>query len=195
PRDDVDRAAHECGLDHGASFECTREVVALEPAEARPEPDVRVRRVLILDPGNTLERARDRHAHALEQELAREQRAVQLALGERALRHGRTLASRLESCIPCAAAIPPTTSAPPSASQSVTGSSRKIAPNVTASGGIAYAYVTARVGPRPFRPAFQKMYPRRVASTPRYARSAASPAVASTTVSTVEPRTNGMSPT
>ena len=42
-------------------------------------------------------------------------------------------------------------------SHTVTGSSRKSAPNATASGEIAYVYETARVGPIPLSPRFQKM--------------------------------------
>ena len=93
-------------------------------------------------------------AGALEEELSREQRAVQLTLREGSLgarRHGANLAAT-DPGGRWASAMPPTTRAPPTASQIVTGSSRKIAPNVTARGGIAYAYVTARVGPRPLRP-------------------------------------------
>ena len=134
----MDRRTHERRLHDRPPFERPRQVVASKAVEARPQPDVRVRRVLVLDAADPLERARDRQAHALEQQLSREQRAVQLAPGERALRHGLKLTSRPESCTPCAAAMPPTTSAPPSASQSVTGSPRKIAPNATASGEIAY---------------------------------------------------------
>ena len=113
-------------------------VVSLEPFEARPETDVRVRRVLILDASDPLERTRDRQAHALEEELAREERAVQLALRESAFHHRATVIDGRVSDTPCAAAIPPTTRSPPSASQMVTGSSRNSAPNVTASGEIAY---------------------------------------------------------
>ena len=88
-RDDVDRRAHERRLDDRPALERPREIVAAEALEARPQPDVRVRRVLILDPADPLERARDRYAHALEQELASEQRSVQLALREHAVGHGR----------------------------------------------------------------------------------------------------------
>ncbi len=76
----MDRLAHERGLDHRAPLERAGEVVAPEPLEARPEPDVGVRRVLILDAADPLERARNREARAFEKQLAREQRAVQLAL-------------------------------------------------------------------------------------------------------------------
>ena len=85
PRDQVNRLAHERGLDHGASLERSREIVAAEALETRPEPDVAVRRVLVLDPTDSLERARNRQPGALEQELAREQRPVQLSLRERPL--------------------------------------------------------------------------------------------------------------
>ena len=137
--DDVDRLAHQRRLDDRASLERPREIVPPKALETGPEPDVRVRRVLVLDAAEPFQRSRDRQANPLEQQLPGEQRPVQLAPCERALRHGLTLARRPESCTPWAAAIPPTTSAPPRASQIVTGSSRKIAPNATASGGIPYA--------------------------------------------------------
>jgi hypothetical protein len=82
--------------------------------------------------------SRDRQTHALEQELAREQGAVQLALRESALRHRATVPDGCASETPCAAAIPPTTRIAPRASQNVTGSPRATAPNVTASGEIPY---------------------------------------------------------
>ena len=87
-RHEVDRAAHERRLNDRAPLERAVERVALEAVEARPEADVRVRRVLVLDAADPLERAWDREARSLEQQLPREQRAVQLALREDALRHG-----------------------------------------------------------------------------------------------------------
>ena len=156
-RDDVDRRAHERGLHDGAPLERACQVVAAKTFETRPEPDVRVRRVLVLDTADPFERSRDRHTSPLEQELAGEERAVQLALRESALRHRATVPDDRASETPCAVAIPPMTSAPPTASHTVTGSSRKSAPNATASGEIAYVYETARVGPIPLRPTFQKM--------------------------------------
>jgi hypothetical protein len=54
------------------------------PLQARPQPDVHRWRVLRLQRAHALERPRDRRAPAFEQELAREQRAVELALAERA---------------------------------------------------------------------------------------------------------------
>ncbi len=92
--DDVDRRAHERRLHDRAPFERARQVITPEAVEARPEPDVRVRGVLVLDPADALERARDRERRAFEQELAREQRAVQLALREDSLGHAATLADR-----------------------------------------------------------------------------------------------------
>ena len=95
-RDDVDRAAHERRLNDGSTLEGPGEIVPSEAVEARPQPDVGVRRVLVLDTADSLERARDRQAGALEQELSREQRAVQLAPREGSLdarRHGANLAA------------------------------------------------------------------------------------------------------
>ena len=56
--------------------------VALEALEPRPEPDVHRGRVLRLDPADPVEGLRDWRPRALEQQLAREQGTVQLALGE-----------------------------------------------------------------------------------------------------------------
>ena len=61
----------------------------LEPLQPRPEPDVAGGRVLRLEPADLLDRARERHPRALEQQLAREQRAVELARREDALRQRR----------------------------------------------------------------------------------------------------------
>ena len=53
-----------------------------EVREPRPEPDVHGRRVLRLDPPDPLERRGQRHAPALQEQLAAEHRPVQLPLGE-----------------------------------------------------------------------------------------------------------------
>ena len=158
PRDDVDRLAHQRRLDHRAALERPRQVAPPETLEARPEADVGVRRVLVLDAADPLERARDRETHALEQELSREQCAVQLALREGALapRLDASRSAPTAACH-CVAAIPPTTSAPPSTSQSVIGSSSTTAPIAPRAARIAYVYETARVGPSPLRPTFQQM--------------------------------------
>ena len=71
--------------------------LAAEALEARPEADVGVRRVLVLDAADALERSRNRQSRALEEQLPREQRPVQLPLGEDALAHGRNSSSRSSS--------------------------------------------------------------------------------------------------
>jgi hypothetical protein len=53
--------------------------------------------------------------------------------------------------------MPKTTSAAPSASQTVTGSPRKKAPNVSARGAFAFVNATALVAPRLRSPTFQPM--------------------------------------
>jgi hypothetical protein len=68
----VDRLAHERPLDHLAALKRPVELRALELLEARPEADVGVQCVLVLDPGQPLDRTRDRQLRALEQQLARE---------------------------------------------------------------------------------------------------------------------------
>jgi hypothetical protein len=82
----MDRAPHERRLNDRAALERGGQRSALEPLEPRPQADVHRRRVLGLDPGDPLERPRQRHPAALEQQLAGEQRPVELPLGERA--HG-----------------------------------------------------------------------------------------------------------
>jgi hypothetical protein len=67
--------------------------VAVELGHPRPQPDVHRRRVLRLQPADGVQRRRDRAARRLEQPLAREHRAVELALGEDALGH-RSLGHR-----------------------------------------------------------------------------------------------------
>jgi hypothetical protein len=83
----VDCRAHERRLDDAAPLERPRQGVALEILEARPQADVTGRRVLHLEAADPLERARDRQAPALEQELPGEESAVQLALREHAPAH------------------------------------------------------------------------------------------------------------
>jgi hypothetical protein len=144
----VDRRAHERRLDHTPPLERSGQIVALEAVQTRPQSDVRVRRVLILDAPHPLECAWDRKPHPFEEELPGEDGAVQLALREEAPRHCANVPnSRGSDTHPWAAAIPPTTGTPTRSEQSVTGRSREIAPNVTAS-RIAYA----RAGPSARRP-------------------------------------------
>ena len=83
--DGVNRGAHERSLDDRPPLEGARQLLAPEAAQAGPEADVRVRRVLVLDPRQALQRARDWQSRALQQQLAREQSPVQLPLGEDAL--------------------------------------------------------------------------------------------------------------
>ena len=79
----MDRRPHHRGLDDAPALEPAGDGVALEPLDPRPEPDVHRRRVLRLEPAHPLEHARQRRAHALEQHLPREERAVQLAFCQR----------------------------------------------------------------------------------------------------------------
>jgi hypothetical protein len=72
PRDDMDRPAQHGGLHQSFALQCPRERIPLESFDARPEPDVRRRRVLRLDPAHLLDRARQRSAPSLEQLLPRE---------------------------------------------------------------------------------------------------------------------------
>ena len=90
-RDDVDRRAHQRPLDGATALQRAGQVVAREAVEHRPQPNVRRRRVLRLEAADALERAADREPRPREQELAREERAVQPPRRER---HGRTAALR-----------------------------------------------------------------------------------------------------
>ena len=89
PRDEMDRLAHQRSLDHAPPLQGAREIPPLEPLDGRPQPDVAVRRVLILNPADPFEHPRDRQPHALEEQLPGEQRPVQLSRREDALGHGR----------------------------------------------------------------------------------------------------------
>ncbi len=83
--DEVDRDAHERRLDDRAPLERPRQLVALKPATyPRPQADVHRRRVLRLDRADRMENLADRAVlpERLEQALACEHRAVELALGE-----------------------------------------------------------------------------------------------------------------
>jgi hypothetical protein len=82
-RDEVDRHAHQRRLDHAAVLQRAGQGRALEAGEPRPQPDVHRRRVLGLDAADRFQRARQRHPRSLEQELAGEQRAVELSPRER----------------------------------------------------------------------------------------------------------------
>src|SRR6266511_5798916 len=84
-RDEVDRRSHERALDDAPPLERARKLVAVEPLDTGPETDVHCRRVLRLEPAHALEHAWQGRAHPLEQQLPREQRSVQLPLGQRAL--------------------------------------------------------------------------------------------------------------
>jgi hypothetical protein len=81
----VNGGAHQRGLDHRAALERPSEAVPLEVVESRPEPDVHRRRVLRLDPAETLQCPRQRLAAARQEELTLEERPVQLALREDSL--------------------------------------------------------------------------------------------------------------
>ena len=84
-RDEVDGEPYERALDDGPAFEGARQRTALKALDARPQPDVRGRRVLGLDAADALERLRKRRPLAGKEQLPLEQRAVELALGEDSL--------------------------------------------------------------------------------------------------------------
>src|SRR5690242_13886029 len=89
-RDEVQRLPHDGRLDDGAARELTLERVAFEARRACPDPDVRSGGPLRLHPDEALDHRGRREALALQEELPRERRAVQLALREDALGHYRS---------------------------------------------------------------------------------------------------------
>ncbi len=78
----MDGRAHDRRLHDPAALEGSSEIVAFEAVHPRPQADVHRRRVLRLEPAHALEDPGDRRAGPLEQELAREQSAVELAPGQ-----------------------------------------------------------------------------------------------------------------
>ena len=81
---EVERRAHERGLHDAPASDGAHEVIGAEALDARPEPEVRGRRPLRLEPSRPLERLRHRERTTCEQELARERRPVQLAKRQQA---------------------------------------------------------------------------------------------------------------
>ncbi len=90
--DEVDGAPQERSLYDGAVGQGQGEVLTSEPLHPRPQSDVHRRRVLRLEPAHALEGAGDGGPRTLEQKLAREERAVELALREDALAHAKRTA-------------------------------------------------------------------------------------------------------
>src|SRR5882672_10962814 len=81
--DHVDRGPHQGPLNDAATLEGLRQLVALEPGDTRPEPDVSRGRILRLQTTHALECPRERKVDALEQQLPPQERPVQLPLGQR----------------------------------------------------------------------------------------------------------------
>ena len=79
PRDEVQRLPHRGRPDDRGLPEQALERPAPEPRRARPDADVRSLRRLRLHPDEALDHRRRRESRALEEELPRECRAVQLA--------------------------------------------------------------------------------------------------------------------
>ena len=90
----MNRAAQQRPLNHPALLERGRQRRAAEVAHARPEADISRWRVLRLQSADALDRLDQWQRRALEQELAREQRAIELACGQDALGSFRLAAGR-----------------------------------------------------------------------------------------------------
>ena len=79
----VQRRSKRTGLDDRATSESPRQLLLPKAVEPRPERDVRRRRVLRLQRDEPLDGADRRESRALDEQLPSEQRAIQLAQGER----------------------------------------------------------------------------------------------------------------
>jgi hypothetical protein len=77
--DQVERSPHQRGLEHAAVNHRGLQLLAPEAAEARPEPDVRRRRVLRLHARQPLDGGRDVELGPLQEQLPGQRPAVELA--------------------------------------------------------------------------------------------------------------------
>ena len=89
PGDQVDGGAHERHPYRLASLDQPGQLRWLQPLEARPQADVGRDRHLRLQPHQVLDRCRRGHGAPLQQQLAGQQRAVELPLAEYFLRQPR----------------------------------------------------------------------------------------------------------
>src|SRR5213593_2844071 len=80
--DQVKRAAHEPRADDLVAFDRRPEFLASKVFESRPKRDIGGRRPLGLQGRETLDRGDDPNARALQEQLSREHRAIELAQGE-----------------------------------------------------------------------------------------------------------------
>ena len=83
PRQDMQRPAHHARLHDAPVDQGVRQRALAEPFDTRPEREIRRRRVLRLQRDEPSDGPSDRQPHAPEQQLAAEQRPVQLTGGER----------------------------------------------------------------------------------------------------------------
>ena len=83
--DVVQRRAHERRLDDMSPLDCAQQLLRAESLEARPESDVWRRRPLRLERTDALHGLRHAEPRPPQEELARQERAVQLANGQDAL--------------------------------------------------------------------------------------------------------------
>ncbi len=80
---DMQRRAKRTGLDDRAASEAVCQLLLAKAVEPRPERDVRRRRVLRLQCDEPLDGSDRRKSGTLDEQLPSEQRAIQLAQGER----------------------------------------------------------------------------------------------------------------
>lgn len=81
----MDGDPHQRRLHDASSFQCPVQRIPIEVTQSRPEPHVRRGRVLGLEPAEALEGPGDRKGGSFKQQLAREQRSVQLSCGKDAM--------------------------------------------------------------------------------------------------------------
>ena len=79
----MQRRPHQGRFHDLPAVDSTRELVALEARNTRPERDIRRRRPLSLKAAQTLDRVDHIDLLAFQQELPRQERAIQLTNGER----------------------------------------------------------------------------------------------------------------
>ena len=88
---------HRCRPDDAALLEQPGELERIETPQSRPQLVVRVPGLLRLQGDEVLDGALDREVDALEQELAREQRAIERAAAQDGIGHFESLRNGLDA--------------------------------------------------------------------------------------------------
>ena len=88
---------HRCRPDHAALLEQPGELERIETLQSRPELVVRVPGLLRLQGDDVLDGGFDREVHALQEELAREQRTIERAAAQDGIGHFESLRNGLDA--------------------------------------------------------------------------------------------------